>query len=78
MRPRYRTAPSEAPSSRADFSHGNRTDDGERFAERALTASVTCRLQARSLFTYLADLLTAHSRGDPLTTLAWPAGQPRD
>jgi len=52
------------------LSYGTRTDDGERFVERALTASVTCRLQARSLFTYLADLLTAHSRGDPLPTLA--------
>lgn len=52
------------------LSHGTRTDDGERFAERALSASVTCRLQARSLFVYLRDLLSAHARGDPLPTLA--------
>jgi len=52
------------------LSHGTRTDDGERFIERALSASVTCRLQARSLFAYLRDLLAAHSRGDPLPTLA--------
>ena len=52
------------------LSHGTRTDDGERFIERALSASVTCRLQKRSLFAYLADLLTAHARGDPLPTLA--------
>jgi len=52
------------------LSHGTRSDQGERFAERALSASVTCRLQTRSLFGYLADLLTAHSRGDPLPTLA--------
>jgi len=39
------------------LSHGTRTDNGERFIERALSASVTCRLQARSLFDYLADLL---------------------
>jgi transposase len=51
------------------LSHGTRTDDGERFIERALSASVTCRLQRRSLFTYLTDLLTAHARGDPLPTL---------
>ena len=51
------------------LSHGTRTQDGERFVERALSASVTCRLQTRSLFTYLADLLTAHDRGDPLPTL---------
>ncbi|MCA1699795.1 MAG: transposase [Actinobacteria bacterium] len=41
------------------LSHGTRTDDGERFVERALSASVTCRLQHRSLFAYLAELLTA-------------------
>jgi hypothetical protein len=52
------------------LSHGTRTDDGERFIERALSASVTCRLQGRSLFAYLAELLTAHPRGDPLPTLA--------
>ena len=52
------------------LSHRTRRDEGERFAERALSASVTCRLQARSHFGYLADLLTAHSRGDPLPTLA--------
>ncbi len=51
------------------LSHGTRTDDGERFVERALSASVTCRLQRRSLYTYLSELLTAHPRGDPLPTL---------
>jgi transposase len=52
------------------LSHGTRCDDGERFIERALTASVTCRLQGRSLFAYMGELLTAHSRGQPLPTLA--------
>ena len=51
------------------LSHGTRSDDGERFIERALSASVTCRLQHRSLFAYLTDLLTANARGDPLPTL---------
>ncbi len=51
------------------LSHGTRTADGERFVERALSASVTCRLQGRSLYTYLSELLTAHPRGDPLPTL---------
>jgi hypothetical protein len=32
--------------------------------------SVTCRLQRRSLFAYLTDLLTAHARGDPVPLLA--------
>jgi transposase len=52
------------------LSHGTRTDDGERFIERALSASVTCRLQHRSLFAYLAELLTAHPRRHPLPALA--------
>ena len=52
------------------LSHGTRSQDGERFIERALSASVTCRLQGRSLFAYLRELLIAHPRGDPLPTLA--------
>ena len=52
------------------LSHGTRSQNGERFIERALAASVTCRLQRRSLFAYLRDLFTAHARGDPLPTLA--------
>ncbi|MCA1681273.1 MAG: IS66 family transposase, partial [Actinobacteria bacterium] len=52
------------------LSHGTRTGDGERFVERALSASVTCRLQGRSLFAYLADVLGAGARGDPIPSLA--------
>ncbi|MGH8269061.1 MAG: IS66 family transposase [Steroidobacteraceae bacterium] len=52
------------------LSHGTRSADGERFVERALSASVTCRLQGRSLFAYLVELLTARSRGQPLPALA--------
>jgi len=52
------------------LSHGTQSDDGERFIERALSVSVTCRLQARSMFTYMRELLTAHTRGQPLPTLA--------
>jgi transposase len=52
------------------LSHGTRSNDGERFAERALSAAGTCRLQHRSLFTYLSDLITAHNRGDPFPQLA--------
>jgi transposase len=51
------------------LSHGTRSNDGERFAERALSAAATCRQQRRSLFEFLTELLTAHSRGDPLPTL---------
>ena len=51
------------------LSHGTRSDTGERFAERALSAATTCRQQHRSLFEFLTDVLTAHNRGDPLPTL---------
>lgn len=47
------------------LSHGTRSEDGERFVERALSASVTCRLQGRSLFAYLAEQLTARSPRSP-------------
>ena len=51
------------------LSHGTQSKDGERFIERALSASVTSRLQERSLFAYIRQLLTAHAHGDPLPTL---------
>jgi transposase len=51
------------------LSHGTRSPDGERFAERALSTAATCRQQQRSLFEFLAELLTAHNRGDPLPEL---------
>ena len=46
------------------LSLGTQSPDGERFAERALPAATTCRMQRRSLFTYLSELLAAHNRGD--------------
>jgi transposase len=51
------------------LSHGNQSDDGERFTERSLSASVTCRLQHRSLLAYLRDLLTAHQTSGALPAL---------
>ena len=51
------------------LSLGTHSEDGERFAERALSAAVTCRMQHRSLFTYLSELITAHNRGDPFPAL---------
>jgi hypothetical protein len=52
-----------------ELSHGTRSDDGERFAERVLSAAATCRQQQRSLVEFLTDLLTAHTRSDPLPAL---------
>jgi transposase len=51
------------------LSHGTSSPGGERFAERAQSAAATCRLQHRSLFAYLRELLTAHNRGDPFPAL---------
>ena len=52
------------------LSLGSQNHTGERFAERALSAAGTCRLQHRSLFTYLSELFIAHNRGDPFPALA--------
>jgi transposase len=51
------------------LSHGTSSMPGERFAERAQSAAATCRLQRRSLFAYLRELLVAHNRGDPFPAL---------
>jgi transposase len=52
------------------LSLGSQSEQGERTMERLLSASVTCRLQKRSLFAYLADVLSANIRGDPIPALA--------
>jgi transposase len=52
------------------LSLASQSERGERTIERLLSASVTCRLQGRSLFTYLADTLSARVRGDPAPLLA--------
>jgi transposase len=52
------------------LSLGSQSEQGERTIERLLSASVTCRLQKRSLFGYLSSVLTASIRGDPIPALA--------
>jgi transposase len=59
-----------APVIHRKVSLGTQSENGERFAERALSAAGTCRLQHRSLFTYLSELITTHNRGDPFPALA--------
>ena len=51
------------------LSLGSQSEHGEHRIERLLSASTTCRLQRRSLFEYLDELLTAHTQGDSLPTL---------
>jgi transposase len=51
------------------LSLGSQSERGERTIERLLSASITCRLQKRSLFAYLTDALAASIRGDPAPTL---------
>jgi transposase len=52
------------------LSLGSQSEQGERTIERLLSASITCRLQGRSLFAYLTDVLSARIRGDPIPALA--------
>jgi transposase len=52
------------------LSLGSQSEEGEQRVARLLSASITCRLQRRSLHAYLVDLLTAHARGDPLPLLS--------
>ena len=52
------------------LSLGSQSEQGERTIERLLSASITCRLQQRSLFAYLTNVLSAKSRGDPIPALA--------
>jgi hypothetical protein len=49
---------------------GAGSQGGERTIERPLSVDQTCRLQRRSLFAYLSDVLIAKARGDPVPTLA--------
>lgn len=51
------------------LSLGSQSAGGERRIERLLSAHTTCRLQRRSLFAYLSELLAAHARGDPAPLL---------
>ena len=51
------------------LSLGSQSEQGERTIERLLSASITCRLQGRSLFAYLTDVLNASIRGDPIPAL---------
>jgi transposase len=52
------------------LSLGSQSEGGEQRIQRLLSASVTCRLQHRSLFAYLSDAIAAHARGDPVPSLA--------
>jgi transposase len=51
------------------LSLGSQSEAGEHTIERLLSVSQTCRLQDRSLFAYLADVLTARARDDPIPPL---------
>jgi transposase len=52
------------------LSLGSQSEEGERTIARLLSASITCRLQKRSLFAYLSAVLAASIRGDPVPSLA--------
>lgn len=50
-------------------SFGSQSQAGERFAERMLSVSQTCRLQDRSLFGFLVEAITASARASPAPSL---------
>ena len=52
------------------LSLGSQSEEGEVTIARLLSASITCRLQKRSLFAYLSDVLAARIRGDPVPLLS--------
>ncbi len=51
------------------LSLGSQSEEGEKRIQRLLSASITCRLQHRSLYQYLTELLTTHTRGQPTPSL---------
>jgi transposase len=51
------------------LSLGSQSEQGEQRTARLLSASITCRLQHRSLHAYLTDLLNANARGHPIPLL---------
>ena len=51
------------------LSLGTQSESGERAIERLLSVSVTCRLQGRSLFAYLSEVLAANIRCGPVPSL---------
>jgi hypothetical protein len=51
------------------LSLGSRSQGGERMIERLLSVDQTCRLQRRSLYAFLSDVLTAKARGQPVPSL---------
>jgi len=59
------------------LSLGSQSTDGETRIARLLSAHTTCRLQHRSLFEYLADVLDHHARGAPVPLLAQNTPKPK-
>lgn len=51
------------------LSFGTQSEAGSRFIERMLTACETCRLQKRSIFTFLVAAVESHFEGTPAPSL---------
>ncbi len=51
------------------LSFGTQSESGSRFIERMLTVSETCRLQNRSVFSYLVEALEAHLKREKAPSL---------
>lgn len=51
---------------------GTQSERGARYAERILSVCATCRLQGRSIITYLRDACQCHRKGLPIPSLVPP------
>jgi transposase len=50
-------------------SFGTQSERGDRFVERMLTVSATCRQQNRNVLQYVTAAICAHLRGEPIPSL---------
>jgi len=51
------------------LSYGTQSERGDRFAERVLTATATCRLQKRNSLEYMTAAVSAYLRNEPAPSL---------
>ncbi len=51
------------------ISYGTQSERGDRFAERVLTATATCRLQQRNSLEYMTTAVEAYLRNEPAPSL---------
>ena len=51
------------------LSYGTQSERGDRFVERVLTTTATCRLQGRDSLAFMTDAVSAYLKGEPAPSL---------